>query len=606
MTFRTSLLPFAFCLLTSAGLSGCARSGAPASTGTSDTVPQAAGDWFVDRAQETGLEFTHFNGMSGKLYYAEIIGPGAALFDYDNDGDLDVFLVQGRMLGSGTPTVAPPGGAPLEGRLYRNDLVVKADGTRVLRFTDVTEMSGIKATGYGMGAATGDFDNDGCVDLYLTNLGPNQLWRNNCDGTFTDVTKKSGTAGPPPLAVQNSGGISPKSGAKADPAWSVSAAFVDYDRDGWLDLFVGFYLQYSIDSNTPCFSPSGRPDYCSPNVYRSQPSHLYHNNRDGTFSDVSASAGLAQELGPALGVATADFNGDGWMDIYVTNDGQPNHMWINQHNGTFRNMGLLTGTAMSAHGKAKAGMGVDAGDFDNDGDEDLLVANLRGEGNDLYVNDGKGLFEEQGGRSGLGAASQPFTGFGAAWLDVDNDGWLDALIVNGAVQTLEALREANDPFPLHQSKLLFRNGGNGRFEDVTSRGGAALQLSDVSRGAAFGDIDNDGDVDVVVANNSGKVRLLVNEVGQRSHWVGLRLLGKQKRDMLGARAAITRGDGVTLWRRARSDGSYASANDPRVLVGLGPSSTPVKVRVTWPGGMTEEWTDVAIDRYTTLKEGTGK
>jgi hypothetical protein len=583
-----ALLPFAFSLLTFVGLSSCARSDAPPPTGA-DTNPKANGDWFVDRAEETGLEFTHFNGMSGKFYYAEIIGPGAALFDYDNDGDLDVFLVQGKMLGSGPPTVAPPGGGPLEGRLYRNDLVVQPDGTRpsagTLRFTDVTGKSGIKATGYGMGVAAGDFDNDGCVDLYVTNLGPNQLWRNNCDGTFTDVTKKSGTA---------------------DPGWSVSAAFVDYDRDGWIDLFVGHYVRYSIDTNTPCFSPSGRPDYCSPNVYRPQPSHLYHNNRDGTFSDVTSAAGMAQEVGPALGVATADFNNDGWMDIYVTNDGQPNHLWINQRNGTFRNLGLLSGAAMSAHGKAKAGMGVDAGDFDNDGDEDLVVANLRGEGSDLYVNDGSGLFEEQGARAGIGVASQPFTGFGAAWLDADNDGWLDALVVNGAVQTLEALRQANDPFPLHQSKLLFRNGGNGRFEDVTSRAGKALQVSDVSRGAAFGDIDNDGDTDVVVANNSGKARLLVNEVGQRSHWVGLRLIGPQKRDMLGARAAITRADGLTLWRRARSDGSYGSANDARVLAGLGASSTPVKVRVTWPDGKTEEWNGIPADRYTTLKEGTGK
>jgi enediyne biosynthesis protein E4 len=546
--------------------------------------------------------------MSGKLYYAEIIGSGVALFDYDNDGDLDVFFVQGKMLGTGTPVFAPPGGA-LEGRLFRNDLAVNADGTRTLRFTDVTESSGIRATGYGMGVAAGDFDNDGCVDLYLTNLGPNQLWRNNCDGTFTDVTKRSGTGDPPPLPSQaggSSGAIAPKLRAKADPSWSVSAAFVDVDRDGWLDLFVGNYLSYTIESNTSCFTPSGRPDYCSPNVYRAQPSRLYHNNRDGTFTDVTAAAGMAREFGPALGVATTDVNGDGWPDIYVANDGQPNQLWINQRDGTFRNTGVLSGTAMNAHGKPKAGMGVDAGDFDNDGDEDLFVANLRGEGNDLYVNDGAGLFEEQSGRSGLGAASQPYTGFGAKWIDVDNDGWLDALIVNGAVQTLEALRQANDPFPLHQPKLLFRNGGNGRFEDVTSRAGAALQLSDVSRGAAFGDVDNDGDIDLVVANNSGKARLLINEIGQRNHWVGLRLVGKQKRDALGARAAITREDGLTIWRRARSDGSYASANDPRVVAGLGASSKPVRVRVTWPGGATEEWDNVAVDRYTTLNEGAAK
>jgi hypothetical protein len=256
-----------------------------------------------------------------------------------------------------------------------------------------------------------------------------------------------------------------------DPSWSVSAAFVDYDRDGWLDLFVGNYLSYRPEANIACFSPSGRPDYCSPNSYRPQPSHLYHNNRDGTFADVTARAGMARDFGPALGVTAADFNGDGWIDIFVANDGQPNQLWMNQRDGTFRNMGLLSGTAMNPHGKAKAGMGVDAGDFDNDGDEDLLVANLRGEGDDLFVNDGSALFEAQSERSGLAGASQPFTGFGAAWIDVDNDGRLDALIVNGAVQTIESQRQAHDPFPLRQPKLLLRNLGDGRFEDITNRGG---------------------------------------------------------------------------------------------------------------------------------------
>ncbi len=538
--------------------------------------------------------------MSGKFYYAEIIAPGAALFDYDNDGDLDVYLVQGHMLGTGKPlpgatlSVAQDLSPALRGRLFRNDLVVNADGTRTLRFTDVTEASGIQAAGYGMGVATGDFNNDGCVDLYLTNLGSNQLFRNNCDGTFTDVSRESGTAGAPESAV------------KAVQPWSVSASFFDFDRDGWLDLFVGHYLDYRIDANTPCFSPSGRPDYCSPNVYRPQLSRLYHNNRDGTFTDVTVTSGIARDFGPALGVVAADFNGDRWADLYVANDGQPNQLWINQHDGTFKNTGLLSGAAMNAHGKAKAGMGVDAGDFDNDGDEDLLVSNLKGEGGDLYVNDGSGLFEEQSERSGLGFASLAYTGFGAAWVDFDNDGWLDTLIVNGAVQTIEALRAANDPFPLGQTKLLFRNLGNGRFEDVTRRAGRVFQTLDVSRGAAFGDVDNDGDIDVLVANNNGNVRLLINNVGNRNHWIGLRLVGRPvNRDMLGARVGIVREDGPTLWRRARADGSYGSANDPRVLAGLGQSSKPVRVRVVWPGGATEEWGDVAIDRYTTLKEGSG-
>ena len=566
-------------------------------------VSAATSAWFVDRAEESGLTFTHLNGMEGKFYYAEIIAPGAAMFDFDNDSDLDVFLVQGSRLsalGSGT-NVQGSGG-----RLFRNDLRVNSDGTSTLHFTDITGASGITSHGYGMGVATGDFNNDGCVDLYLTNLGPNQLFRNNCDGTFTDVSKQSKTD---------------------DPSWSVSAAFLDYDRDGWLDLFVGNYLSWRAESSTPCFAASGRPDYCSPNVYQPQPSRLLHNNHDGTFTDVTAASGIAREFGPALGVSAADFNGDGWIDMYVANDGQPNQLWINQHDGSFKNTGLLSGTALSAHGKAKAGMGVDAGDFDNDGDEDIFVTNLTGEGNDLYVNDGSGLFEERSASSGLGGASHGYTGFGTAWFDIDNDGWLDTLTVNGAVQTIEALRRERDPFPLHQRKLLFRNPGPGqsgiaRFEDVTARGGAAFELSEVGRGAAFGDIDNDGDVDVLVANNNGKPRLLINDIGSRNHWIGLRLTGAPQnkapqdggsvfsgtgtRDMLGARVGIVRDDGATLWRRARSDGSYASANDPRVLAGLGQSTRAPRVRVIWPNGVTEEWTSVAIDRYTTLTEGGGK
>ena len=444
-----------------------------------------------------------------------------------------------------------------------------------------------------MGVAAGDFNNDGCADLFLTNLGPDQLFRNNCDGTFTDVSRSF---------------VAPDSRSSGEPesVWSVSATFFDFDRDGWLDLFVGHYLDYRIEGNTPCFSPSGRPDYCSPNVYRPQASRLYHNNRDGTFTDVSLASGLSREFGPALGVVAADFNGDGWIDLYVANDGQPNQLWSNQRDGTFKSIGLLSGSAMNAHGKAKAGMGVDAGDFDNDGDEDLFVTNLRGEGSDLYVNDGSGLFEAQSERSGLGFASLPYTGFGTAWIDVDNDGRLEILTVNGAVHTVEALSRANDPFPLREGKLLFHSLGGGRFEDVTMRAGAVFQMLDVSRGAAFGDVDNDGDVDVLVANNNGKPRLLINEVGARNHWIGLRLAGKAGRDMLGARVAIFRDDGSALWRRARADGSYASANDPRVLAGLGQSSKPARVRVIWPGGGAEEWAGVPVDRYTTLTEGSGK
>jgi hypothetical protein len=505
--------------------------------------------------------------MSGRLYMTEILAPGVALFDMDNDGDLDVYVPQGYALGGAT-TIS-------RGHLFRNDL---ARG-KPLHFTDVTDTSGIVTTGYGMGVATGDFDNDGFVDLYLTNFGSNQLFHNNGDGTFTDVTKSSGT------------GL---------PGWSVAATFFDYDRDGWLDLYVGSYLQYSLDANTKCFSPSGALDYCTPNTYKPLPGRLFHNNRDGTFTDVTAKSRIGSEFGPALGVTAADFNGDGWIDLYVANDSQPNQLWINQHDGTFRNTALVAGVALTAEGKAEASMGVDAGDFDNDGDEDIFITEQTGEGHNLYVNDGHGGFEDQSARSGLASASLAFTGFGAAWFDFDNDGWLDLLTVNGAVQTIEALAQARDPFPLHQRKQLFHNLRNGRFEEVSAKAGKVFELSEVGRGAAFGDIDNDGDTDVVVANNNGPIRLLINNVGNKKHWLGLRIVGSG-RDMLGARVEIIRRNVPTLWRRVRADGSYASANDPRVLVGLGDSTERPTVRVHWPDGSGSELPEVQIDRYMTIE-----
>jgi hypothetical protein len=372
-------------------------------------------EWFADQAATTGLTFVHFNGMAGEFYYPEIMPPGVGLLDYDNDNDLDVFVVQGQMLGKKTRSLAlfpPPDSSPLKGRLFRNDLTLRADGTPSLRFTDVTDESRINANRYGMGMAAGDFNNDGCVDLYVTNLGPNQLFRNDCDGTFTDVSKQSRTN---------------------DTGWSVSASFVDVDRDGWLDLFVGHYLNYSIEQNKHCFSMSGTLDYCPPHIYRPQPSRLYHNNRNGTFADVTTAAGMAREFGPTLGVATADFDKDQWIDIYVANDGQPNQLWMNQRNGTFKNTALLAGAALGAEGTAKASMGVDAGDFDGDGDEDLFITELTGQGVDLYVNDGSATFEERSAHAGLRLPTLPFTGFGTAWLDFDNDGWLDIVTVNGAV-----------------------------------------------------------------------------------------------------------------------------------------------------------------------------
>jgi hypothetical protein len=566
---------------------GCTRGEDSPSAALPAQSPTAETEWFTDQAAASGLDFTHFNGMTGRFYQVEIMAPGAALFDYDNDGDLDAYLVQSGTIVPGERTLMPPPAAPAPpgDRLYRNDLSVGADGVRTLRFTDVTAQAGIRTRGYGMGVAAGDIDNDGDVDLYVTGWHRNQMFRNNGDGTFADVSNESGTDDP--------------------RSWGVSAAFVDYDRDGWLDLFVGNYLHYDIATHIDCLGVAGLPDYCRPSAYRAQPSRLYRNQGGGRFADVTIPSGLARQFGPALGVSTADFNADGWIDIFVANDEQENQLWINQRDGTFVNTALAAGAALGASGERTANMGVDAGDFDNDGDEDLFITELIAQGSTLYVNDGAGVFEEQSTRAGIRGPSLPYTGFGAAWLDFDNDGWLDLLAVNGDVnRNVVTPAHAGDPFPLGQRNQLFRNVG-GRFEDVTGRGGRVFELIEASRGAAFGDVDNDGDTDVLVTNGAGRARLLVNGIGSERHWIGLRLVGPN-RDMLGARVAVIRPGRPTLWRRARADGSYASANDPRVLVGLGESSAAPRIRVVWPDGRREEWPDVPIDSYTTLTQDTGK
>jgi hypothetical protein len=571
----------AFAVLVAGGATAaCGASDHPAARDPSRSP--AAAEWFVEAAADAGISFVHFNGMSGAYYFPEVMPPGVGLFDYDNDGDLDVYLVQGRPLGSGTPLNPPQ--APLTGRLLRNDLQVAADGRRTLRFTDVTDGSGIHAAGYGMGVAAGDIDNDGWTDLYLTHVGRNQLFRNNGNGTFSDVSARSGTD---------------------QTGFAVSAAFVDYDRDGWLDLYVGNYVVYELERDQRCANLAGVRTYCPPQVYAPQPDRLYRNRGDGTFVDVTARALVGAAFGRALGISTADFDGDGWIDIYVANDGGENILWTNQRDGTFRDTALLAGVALTADGQAEASMGVDAGDADNDGDDDLFMTELNGEGSNLYVNDGRGLFEDRSVPSGLGPLSLQYTGFGTAWLDYDNDGWLDLLSVNGRVQAADG--DVRGPFPLEQRRLLFRNLGNGRFEDVSARAGPAFAVADVGRGAAFGDVDNDGDTDVLVGNDAGPTRLLINTIGARQHWIGLRLVGaRTRRDMLGARVQVFRGDGVALTRRARSDGSYASANDPRVLVGLGSSAEAPRVRVTWPDARSEEWASVPLDRWTTLVEGNGR
>jgi enediyne biosynthesis protein E4 len=540
---------------------------------------------FAEVSDRVSLDFQHYNGATGHYYLPEIMGPGSALLDFDNDGDLDIFLVQGSVL---EPNVKPGntlfpwrGSSPPRAKLYRNELAAGKVGS--LKFTDVTEKSGIVATGYGMGVAVGDINNDGWVDVYVCNLGSNKMFLNNRDGTFTDVTKTSMTD---------------------DPRWSTSAAFFDYDRDGWLDLFVVNYVEFSTSNAPDCYSNTSERDYCMPRAFRPAGNRLFHNKGNGLFEDATGSSGISEEFGRGLGVVTADFNGDGWPDIYVANDGDPNQLWINQKNGAFKNEALLAGVAVNRDGQAEAGMGVDAGDFDGDGDEDIFVTHLMEETNTLYANQGNGFFEDRTNETGHGLQSKRYTGFGTLWFDYDNDGWLDLLMTNGAVRILQELSRRRDPYPFSQPNQLFHNTGKGTFIDESAAAGVAFTTPAVGRGAAFGDIDNDGDIDVLISNNNGRARLFLNQIGNRNHWLGIRLTGKKSnRDMLGARIEIVAPKKSALWRRVRTDGGYLSSHDPRVLVGLGTSDHVDVVRVHWPSGAIEQWKNVPIDRYVTLHEG---
>jgi len=550
------------------------------------TADPGAGPIFIDIAESSGLDFVHFNGMTGELFYNEMMGGGVALFDYDNDGDLDVYLTQGNRQGDKDPMADPrePNrqDEPLIDRLFRNDLAAD-EGGGALRFTDVTEEAGIHLDAYGMGVATGDYDNDGWVDLYVTNFGPNTLLRNCGDGTFEDVTATTGTG---------------------DRLWTIGATFFDFDRDGWLDLFSGNYLEFSLASHTPCPMPSGAMTYCGPGAYMPQPDTLFRNLGNGTFQDVSISSGIRSKSGSGMGVVATDFTDDGWIDFFVTNDGMPNQLWINQRNGTFLDDALFAGVSVNQDGQPEASMGVDAEDFDGDGDPDLFLTHLIQETNTVYANDGKGLFEDVSMSSGLGQPSLSRTSFGARWFDYDNDGWMDVLTVSGAVVALEPLLRTGDSYPLAQPNQLFHNLGNGRFEETTSVGGEVFDLVEVSRGAAFGDIDNDGDTDVVIGNSNGPVRLLLNQIGTERSWIGLEIL-ENGRHALGAQVSITLADNTVLRRRVHTDGSYASASDPRILVGLGNATAIREIEVRWPDGVRETWTEAEPGRYTKLKRGQG-
>ncbi len=539
-------------------------------------------DPFVDVTKETGLDFVHFNGMAGRFYYPEVVGSGGALLDFDSDGDLDLFLVQGRMLGpdlDAQDAIFPPRSGDLTDRLYRNDLEILPDGSRRLRWVDVTASSGIQGDGYGMGAAVGDIDNDGDPDLFVSNLEADRLWRND-GGVFVDRSADLGDTG---------------------SQWSTSAAFVDIDSDGLLDLMVAHYLEWSYGRHQSCVTERGEDDYCAPTAFAPTVDLLLRNVGGGRFADVTEELGLAGVRGNGLGVKTADFNGDGRMDLYVANDLTGNHLWIQQADGSFRDEALLAGAALNEQGMAESSMGVDAGDFDGDGDEDLFMTHYNRETNTVYLNDGQGFFQDVSESSGLAAPSWIYTSWGTAWIDFDMDSRLDLLVVNGAVTQPAGVDRSRDPFPLGERNQLFRNLGGGRFGDVSDSAGEAFRVAEVSRGALFGDLDNDGDTDVVVTNNSGPARVLLAQTGSQRPWVGLRLVD-HGRDALGARVGVTVG-ATTIWRRVRTDGSYAGSNDPRVLVALGEAGegvSEVSVVVEWLGGASQVFEAVPVGGYSVL------
>jgi len=535
----------------------------------------AAGAWFEEIAARAGITFVHTSGHTTRHLLPEIMGGGAALFDFDNDGFLDVYLVQSGRL-SAERQDSSERASEREGfsrassgnRLYRN----RGNGT----FEDVTERSGADAAGYGMGVTAGDFDNDGFTDLYVTNFGRNVLLRNDGHGRFVDVTAAAGVA---------------------SSGWSTSAAFVDYDGDGWLDLFVARYLNWQPAAEVECYSLTGVPDYCSPASYDlPSASTLFHNNGDGTFTDVSARAGIAGGVGNGLGVVAGDFNGDGRVDVFVANDRTPNHLWLNQGGGRFQESALATGSALDQDGTAKSGMGVDAVDVDDDGDLDLLVVNLDGEADSFFRNRGT-FFSDDTVAVGLRTVSRPFTRFGAAFVDFDNDGYLDLFEANGRVG-MQSERYSADPYA--EPSLLFRGLAGPRFAEVTPRGGTSQPLVATSRAAAFGDLDNDGGTDIVVVNRDGPPYLLHNIVKARGHWLTVRVVDEHGRDAIGAQVTMKVG-GRTIRRDVRAAYSYLASNDPRVHVGLGAETMAHEVTVRWPDGRTQSFGDRPADRITLLR-----
>ncbi len=539
----------------------------------------------VDITEDSGIHFWHDNGMTGELYFCETVGPGSAFLDFDGDGDLDVFLAQGKLLGDSKQEsnriFSPPAGHPIGARLYRNEGV---DESGVPQFIDVTSSSMIDAKGYGMGCAVGDIEGDGDLDIYLTQFGDDQLWVNQGDGTFIDGTRAAGLG---------------------DGRWTTSAIFIDIDADGDEDLYVCTYIDFTLKNHKPCFSESSAVEYCGPSSYPPLPDRIYRNRGDGTFEDMTSPSGIGAQPGAGLGVVSSDLDADGMLDLYVANDGMANRLWRQVAPFVFEDTALLAGCAYNRDGRPEASMGADLADFDGDGDEDIFLTHLTGETNTLYTNNGKGVFDDESARSGLGVPSRRWTGFGTAWFDLENDGWLDLFVTNGAVKRMEERVAAGDPYPLDQPDQLFINRDGVHFEEIDPSRATVLQEEAVGRGAAFGDIDNDGDIDILVSNNCGNVRLLQNRIGSSNSWIGLDVRNDGGRVEAGIRCEIRQGDHLVLSRRARRGGSYLCSNDPRISVGLGERTDNCDITVFWFGGLVEVFEDLSVRRYHTLKRGEG-
>ena len=519
---------------------------------------------FTDVAAGSGLKFVHDRGATPAHQLPETMGSGVAWLDYDNDGWMDLYVVQ-------SGPFPPQGSSRARDRLFHNN----GDGT----FTDVTEKAGIRDTAYGMGVVAAEYDNDGYTDLFVTNFGQNILYRNNCDGTFRDVTEKAGVAG---------------------SGWSTSAAFADFDGDGLLDLFVVRYLDYSVEKNYFCGDPAaGRRDYCHPSLYPPVGNLLYRNNGDGTFTDVTVSSGVGAALGKGLGVVVADFDEDGRPDIYVANDTTMNFLFHNLGAMKFEDVSLLSGAGVNVAGRAFGGMGVEAADLDGDGRIDIAVANFEAEPNSFFHNLGTMVFEDRSGVSGFGPPAFNFSGFGLNVLDAANAGRLDVFIANGHV--LEVPKKHGVSYA--ERPFLMWNDGKGKF---TERGcGEPFRRPLVGRGSAVADYDNDGDLDIAVSNSGGPLELLRND-GKHGGWVGVVLRGKtSNRQGIGARVTLETAAGRQV-REVKAGGSYLSSSDPRVHFGLGKESSIARIVVRWPSGLVQEVRDVQPGRYLTIEEPAGR